>query len=87
MNEDGTRVGFCPLRNKADANQAFGKSKILRVSIRGLMDSTDFLVAEGWQGLDIRVSLIWKADLHSEEIHRKRGPEQSRRRRFVPMLT
>jgi len=24
VNEDGTRVGFCPLRNKVDANRAFG---------------------------------------------------------------
>ncbi|KAK5092034.1 hypothetical protein LTR70_007901 [Exophiala xenobiotica] len=66
VNEDGTRVGFCPLRSKADANHAF-----------------DYLVAEGWNGFDIRVSLIWKSDLQSEEIHRRRGPEQSRRRRVT----
>ncbi|KAK5941532.1 hypothetical protein PMZ80_006811 [Knufia obscura] len=66
VNEDGTRVGFCPLRNKTDANRAF-----------------DYLVAEGWNGFDIRVSLIWKADLHSEEIHRRRGPEQSRWKRMT----
>lgn len=43
----------------------------------------DYLVAEGWRGLDIRVSLVWKSDLGSEDIERKRGPEQSRRRRLT----
>lgn len=45
------------------------------------IDVLEYLVAEGWRGLNIRVSIVWKADLQSEEIERRRGPEQSRRKR------
>lgn len=79
VNEDGTRVGFCPVANKYEANKAFGRLSVgCRVTI---VDELDFLVAEGWRGLDIRVSVVWKSDLVSQEIQRRRGPEASRRRR------
>lgn len=65
------------------------RQKLIVLSVSGCLpgrftaDSfTEYLVAEGWRGLDIRVSLVWKSDLGSDQIERRRGPEQSRRRRY-----
>lgn len=81
INEDGTRVGYCGLRSKTDANKAFGKHE--HSDFTSLLILTqDFLVAEGWRGLTIRVTIAWKSDLRSEAIERRRGPEASVRKRY-----
>lgn len=49
---------------------------------RRLTYEPDFLIAEGWRGLNIRVSIIWKSDLRSDVIERRRGPGLSIRKRY-----
>lgn len=83
VHTDGTRLGYCMLRNKAEANKAFGSSTIVNIKedLDADRSATEYLVAEGWRGLNIRVSLCRKAEMHAELFERLRGPEPSKRRR------